>query len=459
MDKVNQNIQHLEKKRIGPLLAKLAIPTTIGLVANSLYNIVDTIFIGRGVGTLAIAGVGIVFPIQMIIMALAQLIGLGAASMVSRSLGKKNYEHAARVAGNSFLAISILGIILTVLVFIFMAPLLRLFGATENIFPYAYDYLSVISFGFIFFPFLVSTNNVIRAEGDAKNSMIIMLLATVLNIILDPIFIFVLGMGIRGAALATVISQFIGFTYAISYYFLLRRSSLTIRLNHLKPELAILKEMSSLGFASFIKQVSMSLLIIIVNNSLKIYGGDIAIAAASVIIRILMFITMPLFGIVAAAQPMVAYNYGANNMGRVKESIKISVLSTAAIGGFFFVILMVSPAQIIGLFSNDARLVSMAVFPLRMVIMFFPLIGFQVIGAGFFQSIGKAVPSIILSLSRQILFLIPLILFLPMAMGITGIWISFPIADLLAIGITGILLYREFKSIDKLDIEPVYQKA
>ncbi|MDZ7838011.1 MAG: MATE family efflux transporter [Actinomycetota bacterium] len=304
---MNQNLDHLENKRIGPLLAKLAIPATIGMLANSLYNIVDTIFIGRGIGTLAIAGVGIVFPIQIIVMATAQLIGLGAASMVSRRLGEKNYKGAARVAANSFLAVTILGALLTALAFIFMDPILSLFGATENIFPYSKEYLSTIAIGFIFFPFLVSTNNLIRAEGDAKTSMIIMLLATGLNIILDPIFIFVFKMGIQGAALATIISQFIGFCYAVLYY-VRGKSSLHIKLSYFKLKLGILKEMTSLGFASFIRQVSLSLLIIIVNNSLKVYGGDIAIAAYSVINRIVLFVTMPLFGIVAAVQPMVGYN-------------------------------------------------------------------------------------------------------------------------------------------------------
>jgi len=459
LKKLSQNIEHLENKRIGPLLAKLAIPTTIGMIANSLYNVVDTIFIGKGVGTLAIAGVGIVFPIQMIIMALAQLIGLGAASMVSRSLGKKNYDQAAQVAGNSFLAITILGVIVSAAVFVFMNPILKLFGATENIIPYAREYLFIVAFGFIFFPFLVSTNNLIRAEGDAKNSMAIMLLATGINIILDPIFIFGLNLGIKGAAYATIISQFIGFLYAISYY-VMKRSSLHINISHFKLKFGVLKEMTSLGFASFIRQVSASFLIIIVNNSLKVYGGDIAIAAFSVINRIIMFITMPLFGIVAAVQPMVGYNYGAKNMTRVKESLKVSVLSTAVIGGFFFIIFMAFSGPIISLFTNDNQLISIAVFPLRMIVMLFPLVGFQVIGAGFFQSIGKAVPSIILSMSRQILFLIPLILLLPLAMGITGIWISFPIADLLAIIITGIFLYREIKLIDShRKIEPAYQES
>ena len=447
----NQNIIDLENKRIGPLLAKLAIPTTIGMLVNSLYNIVDTIFIGKGVGTLAIAAIGIVFPIQMIIMSLAQLIGLGSASMISRSLGKKDYGRAGLTIGNSFIAITILGIVFSVVIFIFMNPILRLFGATENILPYARDYLSIVAFGFVYFPFLVSTNNLIRAEGDAKNSMLILLLATISNIILDPIFIFVFKLGIKGAAYATIIAQFIGFTYAIQYY-LRRKNSIAIKIHYFKLRFSVIKEMVSLGFASFIRQVSASFLIILVNNSLRAYGGDIAIATYSIVNKIVMFVTMPLFGIVAGVQPMIGYNYGAMKMNRVKEALKVSVLSTVAIGLFFSILFLVFPTPIISVFSNDPELIASGAFPLRMIILLFTLIGFQIIGAGFFQSIGKARPSIILSLTRQVLFLLPLILLLPLLWGENGIWIAFPIADLLAIITTGIFLYKELKKINKLEL-------
>jgi len=447
----NQNIIDLENKRIGPLLAKLAIPTTIGMLVNSLYNIVDTIFIGKGVGTLAIAAIGIVFPIQMIIMSLAQLIGLGSASMISRSLGKKDYGRAGLTIGNSFIAITILGIVFSVVIFIFMNPILRLFGATENILPYARDYLSIVAFGFVYFPFLVSTNNLIRAEGDAKNSMLILLLATISNIILDPIFIFVFKLGIRGAAYATIIAQFIGFIYAIQYY-LRRKNSIAIKIHYFKLRFSVIKEMVSLGFASFIRQVSASFLIILVNNSLRAYGGDIAIATYSIVNKIVMFVTMPLFGIVAGVQPMIGYNYGAMKMNRVKEALKVSVLSTVAIGLFFSILFLVFPTPIISVFSNDPELIASGAFPLRMIILLFTLIGFQIIGAGFFQSIGKARPSIILSLTRQVLFLLPLILLLPLLWGENGIWIAFPIADLLAIITTGIFLYKELKKINKLEL-------
>jgi putative MATE family efflux protein len=424
------------------------------MIANSLYNVVDTIFIGRGVGTLAIAGIGIVFPIQIIIMAIAQLFGMGAASMVSRSLGKKDYERASNIVGNSIIASFALGCFAAIMVFIFLNPILRIFGATQNILPFARDYLFILTFGFIYFPFLVSTNNLVRAEGDAKNAMIVMLVATGVNIILDPIFIFGFNMGIKGAAYATIIAQFSGFLYIILYY-ILGRSSLKIRMVHFRMKWKIIKEMVGLGFASFIRQVSMSFLIIVVNNSLRVYGGDIAIAVFSVVNRVVMFVTMPLFGIVAGVQPMIGFNYGANNMGRVKESLKTSVLSTVVIGAVFFIVFMAIPSKIIGLFSIDTELINNGTFPLRMIVLLFPFIGFQIIGAGFFQSIGKARPSIVLSLSRQVLFLIPLILLLPLFMGINGIWIAFPVADLLAIIITGILIHREVRKINRLQIAPV----
>ncbi len=455
LNKIEKNISDLGNKRIGTLLAKLAIPTTIGMIANSLYNVVDTIFIGRGVGTLAIAVIGIVFPIQMMIMAIAQLFGMGAASMISRSLGKKDYEKASSIAGNSFVASFIFGTFAAILVFIFLNPILRMFGATENILPFAKDYLSIIAFGFIYFPFLVSSNNMIRAEGNAKNAMIVMLLATGINIILDPIFIFALGLGIKGAAYATIAAQFTGFLY-ISIYYIRGRSSLSIRLHHFKTRWLIMKEMMSLGFASFIRQVSMSILIIVVNNSLKVYGGDMAIAIFSVVNRVIMFITMPLFGVVAGSQPIIGFNYGAKKMKRVKESLKTSVLSTVVIGAAFFILLMIIPSKIISIFSTDAELINNGVFPLRMIALLFPLIGFQIIGAGFFQSIGKAKPSIVLSLTRQVLFLIPLILLLPLIIGINGIWIAFPIADFMAIILTGILLVREIRKINKLEL--AYEK-
>lgn len=451
MNRVEQNISDLGNKRIGPLLAKIAIPTTIGMIANSLYNVVDTIFIGRGVGTLAIAGVGIVFPIQMIIMAIAQLFGMGAASMLSRSLGKKDYERAANIAGNSFIASLAFGALAAVIVFIFLNPLLRLFGATETILPFARDYLFIVTFGFIYFPFLVSSNNLVRAEGDARNAMVVMLLAFGVNIALDPIFIFVLGWGIKGAAYATIIAQFCGFIYIILYY-VLKKSSLSIRFQHFRMRLAILKEMFSLGFASFIRQVSASILVVVVNNSLKVYGGDIAIAVFSVVNRVIMFITMPLFGVVIGSQPMIGFNYGANKMGRVKETLRTSILTTFIIGAVFFIPFMIIPSAIIGLFSTDTALIESGIFPFRMLVLLFPFVGFQIIGAGFFQSIGKAAPSIVLSLTRQVLFLIPLILLLPLVMGINGIWVSFPIADFLSIAVTGIFVAREVKRIHKLEM-------
>ncbi len=446
MDDSNKNLTDLGSRKISSLLAKLAIPATIGITSATLYNIVDTIFIGRGVGTLAIAALGIVFPMWMIVMALAQLIGMGSASVLSRSLGKKDYERAYTVTGNSFLLVLILGIVCTAVVLIFLDPILILFGATENIMPYARDYLFITSFGFIYFPFIVASNNLIRSEGNARAAMSVMIVATGLNIVLDPIFIFALDMGIKGAAYATIISQFIGFVYVV-YYFASGKSSLSPRLRHFKLNFSIVKEITKLGFASFIRQASFSLLTIIINNALKVQGGDLSIAIYSVINRIIMFITMPMFGIVGGVQPIIAFNYGAKKFDRVKQSVRLSVVVSTIIGIVFFLAIMIFPSQTIGIFSKDINLVKNGVLPIRTIIILYPLIGFQTIGASFFQSIGRAAPSILLSMSRQVLFLIPLVLILPIFWGITGIWISFPIADLLAVILTAVFLRREFNRI------------
>ncbi len=450
MNGSNRNLIDLGTKKISSLLAKLAIPATIGIISATLYNVVDTIFIGRGVGTLAIAALGIVFPMWMIVMALAQLIGMGSASVLSRCLGKKDYERANTITGNSFLLVFILGIISTTVILSFLDPILILFGATENILPFARDYLFITSFGFIYFPFIVASNNLIRSEGNAKTSMSIMIVATGLNIILDPIFIFALNMGIKGAAYATVISQFIGFMYVI-YYFASGKSSLKVRLRHFRLNFPIVKETFSLGFASFIRQASFSILTIIINNSLRALGGDLSIAVFSIINRIVMFITMPMFGIVGGAQPIIAFNYGAKKFDRVRQSVKLSVIVSTIIGVVFFLLIMIFPSGTIGIFSKDKSLVQMGIFPIRMIILLYPFIGFQTIGASFFQSIGKAMPSILLSMSRQVFFLIPLVLILPIFLGITGIWVAFPIADLLAIILTAVFLKKE---LDRINLVP-----
>ena len=440
----------LENEKMSKLLMNLSLPATIAMIVNALYNITDTIFIGRGIGYLGIGGLTIAFPVQMLIMAIAQMVGIGAASIISRSLGAKDIEKADHVAGNSFLSVGILGVSMCVLGLVFIDPLLRIFGATDTLLPYAKEYLQVILIGSIYFPFAVSTNNLIRAEGNAKVAMFSMLIGTILNIILDYIFIFPLNMGIRGAALATILSQLVSVVYILVYIYG-GHSSLKVKLHHLKPEWKILREIMAIGFPSFARQASGSVIAIILNNSLAFYGGDLAISIYGIVNRVTMFLFMPLFGVVQGMQPIAGFNYGAKRFDRVKEVVKLSIIVTtifATVGTFIGELF---PGFIIGVFDDDPELIKNGAFALRLIISMIPIIGVQIIGAALFQSLGKAIPSLLLTLSRQVLLLIPLVLILPrvFGLGLLGIWISVPIADFFATIITIFLLKREMKIIEK----------
>jgi putative MATE family efflux protein len=443
---MKQLTARLGEEKISKLLVNLSLPATIGMMVNALYNLVDTIFVGRGVGAIAIGGLTIAFPIQMVIMAFAQMIGIGAASAISRSLGAKDVEKADYVAGNSFLLIVILSSIIAAIGLIFTEPMLRFFGSTETILPYAKDYITIILWGSIFFSFAVSSNNLIRAEGNAKIAMTAMLIGAILNMILDPIFIFIFKLGIKGAALATIISQFTSFLFILKYLYS-GKSSLKIKLHHLKPRIHIITEIFTVGFASFARMVTGSIVSIIVNNSLRIFGGDIALIIFGIVHRVIMFLFMPLFGVVQGMQPIVGFNYGAKKLDRVKEAIKLSLFTITAIATFGWLMAELFPFEIISVFTRDAEVIEKGSTIIRIVLFVIPVIGIQIVGATLFQSLGKAIPSLILSLLRQVLLFIPLVLILPrvLGLGLLGIWIAFPAADILSVILTTLFLRSELK--------------
>ncbi|MBU4348861.1 MATE family efflux transporter [bacterium] len=436
----------LGEEKISKLLVNLSLPATIGMMVTALYNLVDTIFVGRGVGAIAIGGLTIAFPIQMVIMAFAHMIGIGAASAISRSLGAKDVEKADYVAGNSFLCVIILSSTMAAIGLIFTEPMLKFFGSTETILPYAKDYITIILWGSIFFSFAMSSNNLIRAEGNAKIAMATMLIGAILNMILDPIFIFIFKLGIKGAALATIISQFISFLYVLKYFYS-GKSSLKIKLHHLKPRMHIITEIFTVGFASFARMVTGSIVAIIVNNSLRIFGGDIALIIFGIIHRVIMFLFMPLFGVVQGMQPIVGFNYGAKKLDRVKETLKLSLITTTVIATFGWLIIELFPFAIISVFTRDAEIIEKGSTIMRIVISVIPLIGIQIVGAALFQSLGKAVPSLILALLRQVLLFIPLVIILPRVLGLEllGIWIAYPAADILSVILTVLFLRSELK--------------
>jgi len=440
----------MENEKMSTILMRLSIPATIAMMVNALYNIVDSIFIGRGVGYMAIGGLTIAFPVQMGIMAMAQMIGIGAASAISRHLGAKEREKALYVVGNSYISVALMGLLICVLGLVFIDPILRIFGATDLLMPYAKDYLQVILVGSLYFPFVVSANNLIRAEGNARAAMISMLVGTIANIFLDYWFIFPLQMGIRGAALATIISQFISLVYILVYFYG-EHSSLKVKWKHMKLNWQIQKEMMTVGSSSFARQAAGSLMSIVLNNSLGFYGGELALAVFGIIQRVIMFLFMPMFGIVQGMQPIAGFNYGAKRMDRVRQVVRLSIIATTVLALTSTIFGQLFPEVIIGLFDDDPALLEYGVLALRVVIAMVPVVGVQIIGAALFQSLGKAVPALVLTLSRQVLFFIPLVVILPRVggLGLMGIWLAFPLADGLSTVFTSIWMKREMDRIDR----------
>jgi len=447
---MNKNSKALGEENIGKLLKKLSVPATMGMMVNALYNLVDTIFLGRFVGVDAIGALAIAFPIQMIVLAFGIMVGIGTASAASRALGAEEVEKADHIVGNAFLSIIIIGILLVTIGRYYLNPILLLFGATENLLPLAYDYMNIILMGSIFLTIQIVSNNVIRSEGNAKVAMISMMIGTGFNIFMDPIFIELLGFGIKGAAIATIIGQTLGFVYVMNYFYR-GKSNFKIMPHHLKPNFEYIKEIFSVGFPTFMRNVAGSVLAIVANNSLAFYGGDIALSVYGVIQRVLRFALMPMFGIVQGFQPIASYNYGARNYHRVKEVIKVGLKALVIYATVSIIFVQLFPEFIISLFNNDPELITLGKKALRIVTMMMPLIGVQVLAGSMYQALGKPKPALIVSMSRQTLFLIPLILILPnfFKMGLMGVYWSFPIADVLSIILSVYMLRRQMKRLDQ----------
>lgn len=443
-----QNSQRAElgEAPIVKLLVRMSIPATFAMMVNGLYNLVDTIYIGRGVGTEAIGGLALAFPVQMIIMGFGISIGQGAASVVSRNLGAENDERARRAAGNAFALAAVSGILIMGVGLLFLEPLLTLLGATEALRFHARDYLRVILLGSPFIALAMSSNNLLRAEGKAKTSMTVMLIGAVTNIILDPILIFGFDMGVSGAAWATVTGQVMAFLYA-SRFFIMKKTLVVVRPRHWIPDGSVVREIIGLGLPTFVRQGGQSIVAVMLNNMLGLYGGDIYISAYGVVNRLIMFLFMPLFGTVQGFQPIAGFNYGARKYDRVKQTLKITLGYASVYTTAGFLLLFIFPQLFAGIFTSDPDLIDTAAYVMRFVIAVFPLVGLQIIGGSYFLVIGKAIPSLILNLSRQFLLLIPLLIILPPFFGLTGLLLSFPIADFMAALITIAWLYFEVKRI------------
>lgn len=437
-----QRTAFLGKEEIFPLLLKMGIPAVIGMLVNALYNVVDSIFVGHWVSPLAIGALTIIFPIQMIVSALAQAVGVGAGSIVSRRLGEQKAGEAARVVGSSYAVVFLINLVLVVLVYLFMDHILLLFGARGEILSLARDYLRVVAPGFFFFGASMTANNLVRAEGSPRASMIGMLVGAGLNLLLDPLFIIVFGLGVKGAALATVISQIAAAIWLFSFY-LRRKSHISPSRSDFKPSLSIFIESFVLGLPAFIQSSGMSILALILNNSLGHYGGEEAISVYGMINRLIMLVIFPILGIAQGFQPIVGYNYGAQNWKRVRSAIVVSLLTVFVIALIFFGALVGFPRIFISLFTREEKYIAMGARVLRIMMSLIPLGAMQIIAATYFQSIGKRVQSLLLGLSRQFICLIPLILLLPRLLGLDGLWFAYPLADLVSVVITAALFLRE----------------
>jgi putative MATE family efflux protein len=442
--------ESLGTERIGKLLARLSIPAMIGMFVNALYNLVDTIFIGHAVGPAGIGGLSISFPFQILLFAISTMIGIGGASVCSRALGAGDMARARRAAGNAFVMSAVLGVAISVVGYLFLDEIVAAFGATPGLVEYARDYLEIIVLGSPFLVVAVTGNILIRSEGRAKVAMVTMLVGTGGNLILDPIFIFGFGMGVRGAAWATVIGYGLSFVFVL-YFFLSRRSSLAFTRADLRIAPGLSREILAIGFPNFMKQVGGSVLVIVVNNILRVHGGDVAIATFGVINRILMFAVMPVFGIVQGFQPIVGYNYGARNFERVREVVRTASIATTICASVFFVGMMGFPGPLMSIFGDDPELIALGTHAMRIVVLVLPIIGIQLVGATFFMAIGKAFPALMLSIARQIVFLIPLVIIFPIFWGSTGVWVAFPVADTLATVVTIVWMGKELRNLPSLD--------
>ncbi len=444
----NDSYDFLGKEKITPLLFKLSIPAMIGMMSNALYNVIDTIFVGHGAGPLAIAGLTIAFPFQMIIGAFALMYGVGVASVISRKLGEGKEAYAVKAASNAFVLAFITSLIIFIVGQLYLDNILVIFGATEDILPYAINYMRIILFGAPFLSFSMCANNILRAEGSAKVSMRIMILGTFSNIILDPIFIFVFKMGISGAAYATIISQIISSFYALSY-FLRGKSALKFKIKYFKLKFIYIKEIVTIGVATFIRQAGASVMALAVNNMAGLYGGDLSIAAFGMVNRFLTLVLMPIFGMNQGLQPIIGYNYGAKNFDRVKEVLKVTIIITTIIGFVFSLVTLLFPRSLLTMFTSDNDLLDIGVVALRIVISTMTLLGIQACGTTYFQALGKSGSTIFLGMSRQFIFLIPLVLLLPSYFGLLGVWFAFPSADILSTLVTVIWLIKGVKKLDK----------
>ncbi len=438
----DNNAAQMGEESITRLLFRFSLPATVGMLVMATYNIVDTIFVGK-LGSEAIAALSVAFPIQMLLGAVGIGTGVGAASLISRSLGAGNKAEAESAAGQVISMALIFGLLTALVGLFYMRPLLLYLGTMPEILDLTEEYMIVIAVGSVMFFLIMVLNNVVRAEGNPMLSMKVMVISALLNIALDPIFIFLLDMGVRGAAVATVLSKIVGVVMML-YYFFMGKSVLKLSLACLKLRWGTIKNVYAVGFPAMLLQLSINISLIVANNILAAYG-HIPIAVMGLVFRLQMFVILPVLGVSQGLLPIIGFNFGAGKLNRIREALLkglgISVASIMILG----VALFVAPAFFLGLFSTDKELLRIGIPALRIMVIMFPLVGVQIVSSIFFQAIGKGIPSLILSLLREIMLFIPFVFIMPFFYGLTGVWMARPMSDFLAFLVTFILIARELK--------------
>lgn len=433
---------------VNRLLLKFSLPAIGAMIVNSLYNMVDRIFVGR-IGGLAMTGIGLSLPFMMMLSAVSSLVGIGASALISIKLGENNKDEAKALLGNAITMLLGLMLLMTLLGLIFKVPILKVFGASDETMTYGLDYMTVILYGSVFQGIGTGLVNVIRAIGHPFKSMVVVIVGTLINIILDPILIFTFNMGIAGAAWATIIAQLVTSIIVLQHFFS-EKSQLKIEIIKLKLQLVTIKSILKIGFASFAMQLSSVVVSIILNNALKTYGGDIAIGAMTIINSVMVLFLMSAMGVTQGAAPIIGFNFGAKSYDRVKQVLKLELLAVSTICTITFILVQAFPVLLSSIFTNEPALIEKASSGMRLFLLMLPLISAQIVGASYFQAIGEAKKATFLGLLRQVLLLTPLLLILPRFLGLKGVWGAGSLADLISSLIAIFALKSAFNHLSNL---------
>ena len=437
--------KELGTENIGKLLMRYAVPAVIAMTASSLYNIVDRIFIGQGVGPLAISGLAVTFPIMNLSAAFGAMIGAGGSTLISVKLGQRDYDTAQNILGNIVSLNVIIGVIFAILAIAFIDPILYFFGASENTIEYARDYMFIILLGNVITHLYLGLNSVIRSTGHPTTAMFATIATVIINAILDPLFIYTFGMGISGAAWATIIAQTVALVLVMK---ILSNKDEVVHFRrgiyHLKQR--IVKNIMSIGVSPFCMQLCACFVVILINKGLQKHGGDLAIGAYGIVNGITFMFIMIVMGITQGMQPIAGYNYGAEKFGRVTQVFKYSILYATIVMTLSFLLCEFMPGPLIRMFTQDSRLIEFAEEGMRIIVLVNPVIGFQIVVGHFFQSSGMPKKSIFLSLSRQLLFLIPMLFVLPEFFGTKGVWMSMPAADSISAIVAAVMIWKFYKN-------------